>query len=130
MNREQAESLFGSARREIGSHRRFRSVCRQEIVQYQYPSHAQQSRRHSFWIEITGASYTGDFHSCHFDDIDGVYKTKGIVQIKALAEGEFTAREKKSSAFSFAKGSITLVNPLTGAVERTQLSLPYVTNWE
>lgn len=34
-----------------------------------------------------------------FDDIDGVYKTKGIVQIKALAEGEFTAREKKSSAF-------------------------------
>ena len=65
-----------------------------------------------------------------FDDIDGVYKTKGIVQIKALAEGEFTAREKKSSAFSFAKGSITLVNPLTGAVERTQLSLPYVTNWE
>ncbi len=65
-----------------------------------------------------------------FDDVDGVYNTKGIVQIKALVEGEFTAREKKSSAFSFAKGSITLVNPLTGAVERTQLSLPYITNWE
>lgn len=65
-----------------------------------------------------------------FDDIDGVYKTKGIVQIKALAEGEFTAKEKKSSAFSFVKGSITFVNPLTGAVERTQLSLPYITNWE
>lgn len=65
-----------------------------------------------------------------FDDIDGVYKTKGIVQIKALAEGEFTAKEKKSSAFSFAQGSITFVNPLTGAVERAKLSLPYVTNWE
>lgn len=65
-----------------------------------------------------------------FDDIDGVYKTKGIVQIKALAEGEFTAKEKKNSAFSFVKGSITFVNPLTGAVERSQLSLPYVTNWE
>ena len=65
-----------------------------------------------------------------FDDIDGVYKTKGIVQIKALAEGEFTAKEKKNSAFSFAKGSITFVNPLTGAVERSQLSLPYITNWE
>lgn len=65
-----------------------------------------------------------------FDDIDGVYKTKGIVQIKALAEGEFTAKEVKSSAFSFVKGSITFVNPLTGAVERSQLSLPYVTNWE
>lgn len=65
-----------------------------------------------------------------FDDIDGVYKTKGIVQIKALAEGEFTAKEKKSSAFSFVQGSITFVNPLTGAVERAKLSLPYVTNWE
>ena len=65
-----------------------------------------------------------------FDDIDGVYKTKGIIQIKALAEGEFTAKEKKNSAFSFVKGSITFVNPLTGAVERSQLSLPYVTNWE
>ncbi len=65
-----------------------------------------------------------------FDDIDGVYKTKGILQIKALAEGEFTALEKKKSAFSFVQGSMTLVNPLTGAVERVKLSLPYVTNWE
>ena len=65
-----------------------------------------------------------------FDDIDGVYKTKGIVQIKALAEGEFTAKEKKSSAFSFVQGSITFVNPVSGAVERAKLSLPYVTNWE
>lgn len=65
-----------------------------------------------------------------FDDIDGVYKTKGIVQIKALAEGEFTVKEKKKSAFSFVQGSITFVNPLTGAVERAKLSLPYVTNWE
>lgn len=31
-----------------------------------------------------------------FDDIDGVYKTKGIIQIKALAEGEFTVGEKRS----------------------------------
>lgn len=65
-----------------------------------------------------------------FDDIDGVYKTKGVVQIKAMAEGIFTAKEKKSSAFSFVEGSITLVNPLTGAVERIRISLPYVTNWE
>lgn len=65
-----------------------------------------------------------------FDDIDGVYKTKGVVQIKALAEGVFTAKEKKSSAFSFVEGSITLVNSLTGTVERIRISLPYVTNWE
>lgn len=65
-----------------------------------------------------------------FDDIDAVYKTKGIIQINALAEGDFTAREVKKSAFSFVQGAITLVNPLTGAVERIRLSLPYVTNWE
>lgn len=65
-----------------------------------------------------------------FDDIDGVYKTKGVLQVRALAEGEFTALEKKKSAFSFVQGSITLVNPQSGAVERVRLSLPYVTNWE
>lgn len=65
-----------------------------------------------------------------FDDIDGVYKTKGVLQIKALAEGVFTALEKKKSAFSFVQGSMTLVNPLTGMVERVKLSLPYVTNWQ
>lgn len=65
-----------------------------------------------------------------FDDIDAVYKTKGILQVKALAEGEFTALEKKKSAFSFVQGSMTLVNPQTGTVERVKISLPYVTNWE
>lgn len=65
-----------------------------------------------------------------FDNIDGVYKTKGILQVKALVEGVFTVKEKKESAFSFAQGSITFVNPLTGAVERAKLSLPYVTNWK
>lgn len=65
-----------------------------------------------------------------FDDINGVYKTKGIIQIKALAEGEFTVGEKKKSAFSFVQGAVTFVNPQTGGVERSQLSLPYITNWE
>lgn len=65
-----------------------------------------------------------------FDDIDAVYKTKGILQVKALAEGAFTVLEKKRSAFSFVQGSMTLVNPQSGAVERVRVSLPYVTNWE
>jgi hypothetical protein len=65
-----------------------------------------------------------------FDDINAVYKSKGIIQIKAVAEGEFTAREKKTSPVSFISGSITVVNPQSGAVERLRLSLPYVTNWE
>lgn len=65
-----------------------------------------------------------------FDDIDGVYKTKGVLQIKARAEGEFTALQQKKSVLSFVQGSITLVNPTTGAVERIRLSLPYAANWE
>lgn len=65
-----------------------------------------------------------------FDDIDAVYKTKGVLQVRALAEGTFTALEKKKSALSFVQGSMTLVNPQTGAVERVKISLPYVTNWE
>lgn len=65
-----------------------------------------------------------------FDDIDGVYNTKGIIQIKALTKGEFTLLEKKKSALSFIQGSITLVNPQSEAIERIRLSLPYVTNWE
>lgn len=65
-----------------------------------------------------------------FDDIDGIYKTKGVLQIRALAEGDFTVREKKNSVFSFVEGSVTFVNPQTEAIERKRLSLPYVTNWE
>lgn len=65
-----------------------------------------------------------------FDDIDAVYSTKGILQVKALAEGAFTVLETKKSAFSFVQGAMTLVNPQSGAVERVKISLPYVTNWE
>ncbi len=65
-----------------------------------------------------------------FDDINAIYKTKGVVQINATAEGEFTAKEVKSSAFSFVDGSITFVNPTTGAIERKTIKLPYATNWQ
>ena len=65
-----------------------------------------------------------------FDDIDGVYKTKGVLQIRALAESDFTVREKKNSAISVVEAARPFVNPQTGAVERKRLSLPYVTNWE
>lgn len=65
-----------------------------------------------------------------FDDIDGVYTSKGVIQIKARAEGAFTALETKKSSLDFVQGAVMLVNPQTGAVERIRLSLPYVTNWE
>lgn len=64
-----------------------------------------------------------------FDDIDAVYTTKGLVQVNAMAKGEFTVRDKKSSVLSFVQGAIMIVNPQTNAVERIRLSLPYITNW-
>ncbi len=65
-----------------------------------------------------------------FDDINAVYETKGIMAIKFLAEGAFRVKESKPSAVSMAEGSITFVNPQTGAIERKRLSLSYSTNWE
>ncbi len=65
-----------------------------------------------------------------FDDIDAIYSSAGIIQVKMLAKGSFSVREAKKSAFSFVEGSMTLVNPQTGVVERKKLSLPYITNWE
>lgn len=64
-----------------------------------------------------------------FDDVNATYRTKGIIQVKALAEGEFTVLEQKESALNYIQGALTLVNPETGAIERVRLSLPYVTNW-
>lgn len=65
-----------------------------------------------------------------FDDIDGVYSSKGIIQINARADGCMTVRESKRTVTSLATGSLTLVNPTTGSVERIRLALPYVTNWD
>lgn len=64
-----------------------------------------------------------------FDDIDAVYSTKGLIQIKALAQGEASVRNVKKSNFSFVTGYMTVVNPNTNAVEKIKISLPYTTNW-
>ena len=65
-----------------------------------------------------------------FDDIDAIFGSKGIIQVKALAEGTMKARTTKKSHFAFVKGTITVVNPTTNGVERIKVSLPYTTNWE
>lgn len=65
-----------------------------------------------------------------FDNVDGTYTSKGIIQINARTDGRFIVREKERGVTSLVSGSITLVNPTTGAVERIRLSLPCVTNWE
>ena len=65
-----------------------------------------------------------------FDNIDAVYSTKGLIQIKLVAEGECSLRKTKSSSFGFVTGTLCIVNPATGAVESVKISLPYSTNWE
>ena len=65
-----------------------------------------------------------------FDNIDAVYRTKGVIQVQALAEGDFHALETKATALGFVNGALTLVNPLTNAIERIRIALPYTTNWE
>lgn len=64
-----------------------------------------------------------------FDDTNVVYNTKGVVQVKALAQGTFAARSTTKSALSFVKGSVTVVNPESGAIETLKINLPYSTNW-
>ncbi len=65
-----------------------------------------------------------------FDDVDAVFTTKGVFQVKLLAEGEFKLLEVRQSFLSLIEGAITFVNPETGVIERKKLSLPYVTNWK
>ena len=63
------------------------------------------------------------------DNLDLVYTTKGVVQARAQAQGTFRVAERRKSTASFATGTATVVNPLTGAVERLRFTLPYTTNW-
>lgn len=64
------------------------------------------------------------------DDIDAVYSSAGIIQVKALAQGELTVNKVKTSNFAFVTGYITVANEQTGAIEKIKISLPYSTNWE
>ena len=65
-----------------------------------------------------------------FDNIDAAYSTKGIIQLKVLAEGSFTVRKQKTNESGMARGAFTVVNPNTGRVERIRFTLPYTSNWE
>lgn len=65
-----------------------------------------------------------------FDNLDAVYSSKGIIQLKVLAEGQFNVRQQKSVSSGLVKGAITVANPNTGRIERIRIALPYATNWE
>lgn len=65
-----------------------------------------------------------------FDNVDAIYSTKGLIQIKMLAQGEYSLRQVKKNDFGFVKGTLNVVNPDTGAIEPIKVALPYSTNWE
>ncbi len=64
------------------------------------------------------------------DNIDDVYTSKGIVQLKLTYEGTIAATDRRTSAVKLVNGTITVVNPDTEAVERVRVALPYTANWE
>ena len=65
-----------------------------------------------------------------FDNVDAIYSSKGIIQLKVLAEGSFSVRKQKTNESGMVRGAFTVVNPTTGRVERIRFTLPYTTNWE
>lgn len=65
-----------------------------------------------------------------FDNLDVVYTSKGIIQLKVQTEGTFTVRKQKTNNSGMVRGAITIVNPTTERVERIRLTLPYTSNWE
>lgn len=65
-----------------------------------------------------------------FDNADAVYSTRGLVQIKMLAKGDCSLRKVKKGDFAFVNGTLTVVNPNTGAIEPIKVALQYSTNWE
>lgn len=63
------------------------------------------------------------------DELEDEYTAKGIIQVKQLAEGEFTTKEKASS-LQFVQGALTIVNTKTKETKRIRLSLPYAVKWK
>lgn len=65
-----------------------------------------------------------------FDNIDAVYSTKGLIQMKMLATGDCSLRNAKKGGLGFVTGTLSVVNPETGTIEPIKVALPYSTNWE
>lgn len=63
------------------------------------------------------------------DNIDAVYTTKGIVQLAVRYEGTVGIADAPASRIAMAKGTVTLINPATQAVERVKITLPFSSNW-
>lgn len=64
------------------------------------------------------------------DDIDAIYSTRGNVQVKCRVQGDIRLAPASAAGGSrMLSGRISLVNPLTGSVVSTRLSMPFTKNW-
>lgn len=78
----------------------------------------------SLELEVPGLATT-----IVIDNIDAVYTTKGIVQLAVHYEGTVGIADAPASRIAMAKGTVTLINPATQAVERVKITLPFSSNW-
>jgi len=63
------------------------------------------------------------------DDIDAIYSSRGNIQIKCHVHGDLRLTSAPNSGSRMLSGRISLVNPLTGSVVSTRLSMPFTKNW-
>lgn len=63
------------------------------------------------------------------DDIDAEYTSRGLVKINCRVQGDIRLAQQPANASRMLSGRIMLVNPLTGSVVSTRLSLPFTRNW-
>lgn len=63
------------------------------------------------------------------DDIDAIYSSSGNVQIKCNVNGDIRLDPAHAAGSRMLTGRISLVNPLTGSVVSSRLSMPFTKNW-
>ena len=63
------------------------------------------------------------------DDIDAVYSSRGLVKLNCRVQGDIRLAQGAAGTSRMLGGRIMLVNPLSGSVVSTRLSLPFTKNW-
>lgn len=62
------------------------------------------------------------------DDLDAVYSSRGLVKINCQVQGGIRLSDSGGTS-RLLSGRIMLVNPVTGSIVSTRLSLPFTKNW-
>ncbi|WP_302591627.1 plethodontid receptivity factor PRF [uncultured Muribaculum sp.] len=62
------------------------------------------------------------------DDIDAVYTTRGAVKMACRVEGRIRIGDNAGGS-QLLNGYVSVVNPLSQAIERVRITLPFTVNW-